>query len=131
MDYVVDPEDQLVGVSALLLDAIDAASDFQVVRIGDQAFVRHRRPQRAESVHRFPDQELASVVKFLPVASGNVLRDGVTEHVVESVRFGYVTGLLPDDNGQLHLPVELLWKQPTFSIQTQAQSAESAFTSVI
>lgn len=108
MHDLINSVNQLLRISALLLHSIDGASNRQVMWIIDQALMNHRWSQRTKRVHRLANQELAAVALLLPISGGNILGDGVTEHIIHGVRLGYAFRFLADNDGQLNFPVDFL-----------------------
>lgn len=111
MNDIVDAENEFARASALLQNAIDAATNFQVMRIGHQTLVHNNRSQRTEWVHRFSDEKLASVALLLPISCWNILGNAVAKHMIECIFLFHMSRLFANDYGQFDFPIELLRRE--------------------
>ena len=94
-----------VGDGRLLaLLAIDPGGEHQRRRVRHLVRGQDRRAHRAEAVEPLAEDPLA--VPLLQVPRGDIVDDGVAEHVAERVRLADAAPALPDDDAELALVVE-------------------------
>lgn len=111
MNDIVDAENKFARASALLQNAIDAATNFQIVRIGHKTLVHNSRPQRTEWVHWFSDEKLAAVALLLPISCRNILSHTVAEHIIKRIFLFHMSCLFANDYGQFDFPIKLLQRK--------------------
>ena len=99
-------EDQVPRVAILHGLAVEPSLDPEIVRV-----LQHFRADDAGSVRRpavesLPQRPLAASALDLPFSVGDVVADGVAQHVVQRIGLGHVDGLLSDDDHEFAFVIE-------------------------
>ena len=106
---MVDVKNLQTGVGVLPLFAVDKTADAQLRRVGFKLICRHDAgADGGKAVQTFAKVPL--LVGRLHIAGGNVVQDGVAEHIVPGLPGGHVFGVPAQHHGQLTLVVQLLYK---------------------
>ena len=77
------------------------------MRVLDRVFCDDPRPDGAGPIKPF-SFEILSAMAALDVAGGDIIQNRIAENVIKSIGFGDVASGLADDDGQLHLVVDVL-----------------------
>ena len=106
---MVDIKNLQLGVGILPQFAVHPAADGQCGRVGVK-FVGgdDAGTHGGEAVQTFAEVPL--LVGGLHVPGGDIVQDGVAEHIVFGLPGGHVLGVLAQHHGQLTLVVQLLHK---------------------
>ena len=99
-------EDQIPRVAILHGLAVEPSLDPEIVGV-----LQHFRADDAGSVRRpavesLPERPLAASALNLPFSVGDVVADGVAQHVVQRIGLGHIDRLLSNDDHELAFVVE-------------------------
>src|SRR5690606_18612869 len=105
-DQLRHTEDHLCGRRVLTWLSVDEATQAETLRVRHLVDGHQPRSQGIERLAALPLGPLPAGVVELKVAFGDVVRDGVTRHVVEGLLGrSEVTGAPSNDDTQLDLPI--------------------------